>query len=199
MILLVCYTSLVNATEVGTYGETYPIMEQDFLSFIQERLAKMQASGELKKWQEKAQARTRELVDRPHPVQNLSVTTEPRSWLWDPSITLPHDLSDAYGQVFAKKGSTWNPLNQVSLRKTLVFYDADDQEQVKWAQAIDKKLAGKTKLVLVKGSVGQEAKRFDKPIFFDQEGRLVARFKIQHTPALVSQEGLKLRIQEVKP
>lgn len=42
-----------------------------------------------------------------------------------------------------------------------------------------------------------EEKRFGKPVYFDQNGRLTTRFQIKHVPAMISQEGLKLIIREI--
>ena len=36
-----------------------------------------------------------------------------------------------------------------------------------------------------------------RPFFFDQGGRLAARFGLRFTPALVAQDGARLRITEV--
>ena len=179
--------------------DVYPITEQDFLEFIQHRLKTMQETGKISHLQKQLQDYSQQQAERPAPVLEITRTVTPKSWLFDPSITLPYDLKDVNGRIFAKQGTSFNPLEQVNLSKTLLFYDADDHEQVKWAQVTSQKFQGKTKLILVKGSITLEAKRFDKPVYFDQQGRLTNRFNIQHTPAIVSQEGLRLRIHEVKP
>ena len=36
-----------------------------------------------------------------------------------------------------------------------------------------------------------------RPIFYDQQGKLVEKLGIRQLPALVSQEGKKLRIDEI--
>ncbi|MBK8324891.1 MAG: hypothetical protein IPL06_20020 [Betaproteobacteria bacterium] len=41
-------------------------------------------------------------------------------------------------------------------------------------------------------------RRWKRPVFFDQGGALVARLGIRHVPALVSQDGLRLRVDEVR-
>lgn len=190
---------LAQARVLGTYGDTYPIAEQDFLAFIQHRLTVMKASGQLEQFQKQLQTNSQQHAERPTPVANITRTAIPRSWIFNPAITLPHDVKDSNGNVFAKKGTQFNPLEKVRLTKALLFFDSDDRKQVTWAQKLDRQLQGKTKLILVKGSIVQAGKQFQKPIFFDQQGRLTTRFTIQHTPALVIQEGLMLRIQEVKP
>lgn len=105
----------------------------------------------------------------------------------------------AEGKLIAQRGTHVNPLVLAPLNKTLIFYDADDKEEIEWVSKLDKKLNGKDKLILVKGSILQEEKRFSKSIYFDQAGRLTNRFNISHVPATVTQEGNKLRINEVKP
>ncbi len=85
------------------------------------------------------------------------------------------------------------------MSKVLIFYDADDKDEVKWVVDVDKKLGGHDKLILVNGSLLTEEKRFLKPIYFDQGGKLVNHFGIQHVPAAISQEDRSLRITEVKP
>lgn len=197
-LLTIFWLSFAQAGVVGTYGDVYSIDEQDFLEFIQQRLKTMQASGKITELQNSIQVRSQQQAERPLPVTGITRAQAPKSWFFDPSITLPHDFSDANGRIFAKQGAAFNPLSQVQLSKALLFYDADDKAQVKWAKTMDEKLQGKVKLILVKGSVVQEAKRFEKAVYFDQEGRLTTRFNIQHTPAMVTQEGLQLRIQEVK-
>jgi conjugal transfer pilus assembly protein TraW len=36
-----------------------------------------------------------------------------------------------------------------------------------------------------------------RPVYYDQQGQLVEKLGIRHVPALVSQEGRRLRIDEI--
>jgi conjugal transfer pilus assembly protein TraW len=116
-----------------------------------------------------------------------------------PAITVPYDLRDHQGRIFAKSGTVINPLQWISIHKPMLFFNGDDKDQVLWVKELNKKLNGQTKLVLIKGSISEQEKIFQQPIYFDQAGRLTARFHIQHAPAIVAQEGLHLRISEVLP
>ena len=40
-------------------------------------------------------------------------------------------------------------------------------------------------------------RRWKRPVYFDQHGQLVERLGIRHLPALVSQDGKRLRIDEI--
>ena len=193
-----CFSTCVYAKNLGTIGQVYSINEVDFLDFIRSRASVMQQNGLVNKLQNDMQKSAALYRDRPTPVVGLTQATESKSWLFDPSIVLDHDVTAQDGKTIALQGTRVNPLVHVSLSKTLIFYDADDKKEIEWLTRIDKKLKGKTKLILVKGSVLVEEKRLSKQIYFDQAGRLTTRFNIKHVPALIFQEGTLLRISEVK-
>ncbi len=199
VILLFGFLSSTHAENLGTFGDVYPIAEENFLDFIQQKLKAMQANGEWKKIEDQFRENVKQHADRPIDVRFLSVTTEYRTWDFDPSITIPYDLYDAEGRVIAKAGTTINPLKYVRLHHELLFLDGDDPKQRNAAKHLDQLLKGQVKLILVKGSISENEKRFQKPIYFDQGGRLITKFNIQHVPALVSQNDLVLKIEEIKP
>ncbi len=184
------------AEDVGVYGETYPILEEDFLQFIQKRIQIMQENGNWKKIQNQVQQKVKDHADRPILLSNITKATKKREWLFDPSITLSHDLKDHEGRVFAKQGTTFNPLKMVSLRNALIFFDGDDDKEVSWVKRKIAMFQSKTKLILVNGSISDSEKTFKQKIYFDQEGRLTQHFNIEHTPALVYQKDLLLKIEE---
>jgi len=198
-ILLSVFSVSLHAKNLGVIGEVYPIQAEDFLTFIERQVSTMQKNGEWARIQREAQSRVQQHIDRPAPLTSISKTTIAKSWEYDPSISLPYDLHDQEGHVFAKAGTTVNPLNIVTLHTALAFYDADDVDEVQWAKKINKTYAGRIKFVLINGSVSSQEKILHQPIYFDQEGRLTHRFGIQHVPALVNQSGDALRIDEVKP
>ncbi len=183
--------------EIGVVGQTYHIEEEDLLSFIEHRLAFMNKNGEWEGIQKNVQARVSKHIDRPTPLTIITKTTEHRIWNYDPSVIVPYDLHDKDGNVFAKAGTLVNPLAIVQLHTAMLFYDADDEVQVKWIKNLNQKYLNKIKLVLVNGSVSSQEKIFHQPIYFDQEGRLTSRFGIHHVPAIVEQDKLHLKISEL--
>lgn len=187
------------ATNVGTIGQVYPIQEMDFLDFIQSRALSMQQNGMLNKLQQDMKAHAESYRDRPTPVAEMSHTAEQKSWAYDPSIVLDHDVVTPEGKLIGLQGTRINPLVYASLSKTLIFYDADDKKQMEWVLNMDKKLKGKDKIILVKGSILAEESRLKKEIYFDQGGHLTTKFGITHVPSIVYQVGLGLRVSEVLP
>lgn len=197
-VILVAFAVPVFSKDLGVIGDIYNIQEEDFLDFIQRRLLEIQQNGQWDNLKKEVNARVAKHADRPKP-NYLPRTLHAKSWDYDPSIIAPNDLKDNQGNIFAKAGTTINPLNYVSLKKALVFYDSDDEKQIRWAEEKYRKLEGKVKLILVNGSVVSQAQLFHEPIYFDQEGKLIDKFQIEHVPALIVQNGEKLKITEEIP
>ena len=185
------------ARDYGQQGTVYPIVEQDFLKEIMAKLKVMEQNGKLAKFQNGVKKQMFDSVNKPKPVAGITTTKFAKSWLFDPTIFLDHDLADQNGRVFYKAGNKVNPLDHISLTKTLIFIDGDDETQVKWALKQDKIRKGKTKIILVKGAIIDLMKQTKTRLYFDQNGTLTKKFSIEHTPAKIEQEGKKLRISEV--
>ncbi len=198
-LTLFLLTCSAHAKNCGVIGTTYPIAEADLRQIIQERLLTLQQNGELSKLQNKFNQDVDKKMDRPQAVVGLKRTNEPHTRLFDPSMQFPYDIKNSDGQIVVPKGTMINPLDTVLLNETLIFYNADDPEQVTWAKQLDQQLKGKDKLILVKGSIIEQIKLFKKPLYFDQEGRLTKRFNLKQVPALISQQGNRLKIEEVQP
>ena len=92
-------------------------------------------------------------ADRPTPVLGLRPTIHARRWLFDPSFVIPIDVRSANGSIVLKSGSRFNPLEKISLKKSLIFFNGDDPEQVTWAQEQNQALKGQDLLILVNGSL----------------------------------------------
>lgn len=199
LIIGLCLSSSLHAKDLGVVGRVYPIKEMDFLDFIQMRLLKLQQNGTLAKLNNQMVETVKKHVERPIPVAGNARTRQYKTWDYDPSVMIPYDIKDASGNVLTPAGTIANPLKTVSLKTALIFYDGDDKEQIDWAIRTDKKLYGKDKLILVNGSVAQQSKVFNRVLFFDQQGRLTNKFKIQHVPAIVTQNGLQLKVEEIVP
>lgn len=199
IVLCLILSSHSNAHDLGVVGKIYPIKETDLLELIQTRIVTMQKNGDWQKLQDQAKARVAKQIDRPQAISNIHRTVIAKSWRYDPSILVPYDLKDTDGNVFAKAGTRINPLSFTKLHTALVFYDGDDKEQVDWVKQINKKYDGKTKLILVNGSIVEQEKTFHQPIYFDQQGRLTTTFHITQVPSIVYQDGMELVIAEITP
>ena len=188
----------VHALDLGRVGPVWPVAEPDLLALIQTRLQEKQASGELARIQAEFAARSRRAIESPAPVEGLVRTRAPRSFLFDPTVTAPDTVRDLEGKVLVAASTRVNPLDYVGLSQPLVFFDARDREQTKAALALRQRHQGRAHLILTGGSFIDFMKRHDLRVYYDQQGLLVRRLGIHQVPALVTQEGRMLRIDELK-
>ena len=192
------------AKDLGRRGPTFPIGEIDMLTWIETRLKQFEQNGKLEQMQAEFEAQVKRSVETPPPLA-LSTTTQPKTFLVDPSITIPKDLTDAQGRVFAKAGTRVNPfdtrtwptqarLPQFEYTKALVFFDARDAKQLAFVTGLkhDKPL----RYILTGGSPNQVAEHLNAPIYFDQQGMMSEKLHIQSVPSLVEQSGHAWRVEE---
>lgn len=190
-------TGVASAADLGTIGPTYPIAEPHLLDFIRQRLLEKQRSGELKRLEDEAREQALAAIVDPPPVADLSPAETARTFYYDPSFVLDQPILGERGEVLFPAGTRKNPLEVISLSKHLLFFDARDQRQVSTARELIDRYEGRVKPILVGGSYLALMKRWRTPVYFDQQGALTRRLGIGHVPALVSQEGLRLRIDEL--
>lgn len=187
------------ARALGTHGVIYPIEEQDPILLIQQKLKGMDESGELKRRNVELQKKTRASIERPKPAQGITRAPKGHVFFYDPTYLVKEDLYDHQGHKFAQKGDRINPLETVSLSRELIFFDGDDEEQLAWVkvQLNQPKDAKPLKLILVKGMPLKLAEELGIPVYFDQRGILTKKLGITHVPAVVSQDKLQLRVEEI--
>jgi conjugal transfer pilus assembly protein TraW len=197
LLLLGPLAMLARAEDLGTIGPTYAIEEPHLLTAIEQQLRAKQASGELARLEAEAKRRIVDAIEHPAPLPGITRAERPRSLYFDPSIVVEEKITDGQGNILVPAGTRQNPLAVVSLSTRLLFFDARDQAQVAWARQTIAHLEGKVKPILVAGSYLALMQRWQVPVYFDQQGALTRKLGITHVPALVSQEGLRLRIDEL--
>jgi conjugal transfer pilus assembly protein TraW len=188
------------AVSLGTHAHTFEIQEPDLLKQIEHKLQALEKDGSLAQHQEALLKKAEEALQFPEPVKGIFKTTQSRTFYYDPSLRIPYDLKDHQGRVFQKAGTRFNPLTLRPL-SPLVFIDGEDEAQVSWANVSWIEPSFKThiqpKIILTSGSPFALMEQWKQPVYFDQGGRLTKKLKITHVPAVVVQEGLKLKVLEI--
>lgn len=197
LVFAVACGANVRAEDLGKIGPTYPIAERHLLDHIMSRLREKERTGELKKFEQLAKERATQSVNNPTPVPSLARTQAARTYYFDPTFVLDRNVVDENGALMFPAGTRKNPLDVVSLSKHLLFFDARDQRQVTRARELIDVYQGRVKPILVGGSYMDLMKAWKLRVYYDQEGVLVRKFGITAVPAIVSQEGQRLRIDEV--
>jgi conjugal transfer pilus assembly protein TraW len=180
------------AEDLGTFGETFEIAEKNLLEEILEKLRQMAADGRMEREQKNMQKLVVENIKHPKAVADIIHTEKPREFEFDPAVRVTRDLKDHKGRVFAKKGDRFNPLEMMSMSKSLLFIDGEDSDHVFWAE-LRLKQYPTAKVILIKGSPFEVEKKLNREIYFDQQGALTKQIGIRQVPALVYQkEGKKV-------
>lgn len=195
-----CTPKSVLARDLGTHGVIYAIEEVDPIQAIQQNLKIMEESGELAQRNLEMQKKARASVERPKPVEGITKAPKSRIFYYDPTYVVKEDLKDHQGRIFARKGSRINPLETGSLSQNLIFFDGDDEEQLTWVKAQLAKVTEtySLRLILVGGAPLKLAEELGVAVYFDQSGILSKKLGLKHMPAVVSQENLRLRIEEIE-
>ena len=191
-------THPAHAQHLGVIGPVYPIAEPSLLAFIQAKLRDLASNGGIERLQRESQARIRRQIEDPTPVAGINRTTTARTFHVDPSIEVPYPISDAEGRVIVAPGTRVNPLDVVSLSRPLFFFDARDAEQVERARREFADRGGQVKLILTGGSYLDLMRRWKHTVYYDQQGLLTTRLGIRQVPARVTQDGKRLRIDELR-
>jgi len=197
--LLISLLPIAHADDLGVVGPTYDIAEPDLLEVIQSSLYQMEKNGELSKKQDEYRDRVIGAVEKPKPVSGIKATVVKRTFYHDPTMIMDHDIRGVDGAILFARGLKVNPLDHVSLRDELIFFDGRDRRQVSFVKQTMRKLKGAAKPIMVAGEPLNLMRDWKHRVFYDQGGALVRRLGIRQVPAVVTQDGKRLRVDEVLP
>jgi len=178
--------------DFGKRGHVFNIKEESLLELIQNKLNIAKESGKLKELQEAFKKKVVKKIKRPNQVQGILNTIEPRIFYFDPIYVQEFDVRDHLGNIIVKSGTTINPLTHFSWGEPLIFIDGDELSQVIWAKS------QKGKIILVKGAPLELQEIHKEWFYFDQASILTEKFGIGQVPAIIEQEGSRLKISEIK-
>ena len=184
------------AKDFGVVGRTSEIKEVDAIEEIKGKLSDMEARGELNEHNERMKKEVSDRIKSPKSL-NLGRASEVREYEYDPSIEVKEDLKDARGIVFHRKGTKVNPLDVVSMPYELIFFDGEDEDQLKYVIKKYEESEIKPKLILTGGSPVKLEEEYKLDFYFDQRGVLIKQLGIKVVPAIVMQDGKVLKIREV--
>jgi conjugal transfer pilus assembly protein TraW len=210
IIALILLITSAQAKDLGTRGHTYKIVEQGFLEMIDERLQKVDMEKEQKKIIEVVKDR----VANPTPVEAIKPATKYRKFYFSPMYILEKDIMLPCGKILHKAGTKVNSLEEMqksgqSLDRRMFFVDASRERQVKWLKkqlkaplvSAEENKPVEDRIILIGGSpfqLKEELVHVHKhEVYFDQNGTMTSEFGIKASPAVVVQDGLRLKIEEI--
>jgi conjugal transfer pilus assembly protein TraW len=187
------------ANDLGVVGPTYEIAERDLIEVMKDKFRRMEKSGELARVQENYKQKVIDAVEKPRPVHGVSSTETVRTFYVDPTWTLDRNVVDEQGKLLFPAGTKVNPLDYAPLTQYLLFFDQREKAQVAFARQFIEQSKARVKPILVGGEPLKLMRQWKREVFYDQGGVLSRKFLLKHSPAIVSQEGNRLRIDEIHP
>lgn len=203
-VFVVTFASSTQARDLGKHGQVFAIKEEGFTAMIQRKLETI----DMEEHKAKMQQIAKDKVLNPTPVYGIEKATEDRSFYYDPTYVVEEDIKLPCGKILHKAGASVNPLEIMDLNRKLFFIDGRDEEQVAWLKEQlgnplrEQKQVIEDRVILVGGSVFKMQEKLGEDhagkVYFDQKGELTTRFGIKASPAKAEQEGLQIRIDEIK-
>ena len=179
------------AVDLGNFGAMYPIAEPDALAEMKAKAARVDWKKYLDR--EKLTRKVREY--RPKDLERLPAAGRDRAFLADMTYTLDMDIPDGKGGILYPKGYTFNPLDFVTLDRTLVIIDGSDARQVEWFRKSAWRGDVKSMLLLTGGNWYKVQEKLKRPVFFADK-RLVAKLGLKAVPAVALQKGRYMEVRE---
>ncbi|MBX8557151.1 type-F conjugative transfer system protein TraW [Pseudomonas cichorii] len=187
----------LHAEQLGQYGNTWNIQEQDAIDMIKGRLGEMEKRGELTKYWNDYRDSQLAGLENPKPLPGIEPVVEPQIRMYDPTYTYAETIKDHLGNVLVPAGTKINPLDYTPLSKAIIFIDGRDPKQLVYAKQRTEEHP-RDKVILVAGSFLKLNREWGRPVYFDQQGILTKKFGIERVPAVLTQKGRQLQIEELK-
>lgn len=191
----------VTAKDLGVYGKTYPITEQDFLLYLMAKIADLKASGKWADIERQMQETTQKEALNPTQPYHYPTISKGGVYMVDPTLTIEHDIRLPDGRLLAHKGHKVNPFDYLPHHydKVIIFINGTDMRQVEWAsQAITtmQHSGHPYYLILTQGNLKTAYDKLGR-IYFDYHGFLSTKLGIKTVPSIVSQVKNKWQVQQV--
>ncbi len=175
--------------DLGVWGKLYEIREPDMLSYIKNKTRRIDIETLRKEI-------TSRIEKTHHALSSVSLNvptaTEQRVRYVDPSVKITSPVYDLFGRKIFSAG-TVNPLDYISLSKDILVLQ-EDQIQTTLAE-----MGGERKnliLILTDGDAERSSLQAGQSVY--RTSRLILqRLQIEKVPSLVTQDGQKLRVQEI--
>lgn len=191
LVLLSALSSTVQARDLGRVGAVYPIAEPDSLAEIREKAAKVDWKKVFDK--EKLTRKVRNF--KPKDLKRLPAARRDRTFLSDLSYTLDVDIPDGKGGILYPKGYTFNPLDYLRFRRTIVVINGKDRRQVEWFRKSPWNRDMNVMLLLTDGGYFELGKKLRRPVFY--ANTLIAdRLGLKAVPSVVRQNGRFMEVRE---
>ena len=179
-------------TDLGTYGSTHTIAEENFIDVLNDKAKDLNTT----KIREEFVKSESQFLNVQRVVPTCKKT---QKRYFTPTFRVPTDVISADGKVIARRGEILNTLevmkkNNMSLPGYMMFIDAEDIVQVQLSYMYK----NQGKVFIVNGDMNRYEKITNIPTSKANK-TIVEKFGVTCSPSLVLQQGNKLVIYEYNP
>jgi conjugal transfer pilus assembly protein TraW len=178
------------AKDLGKYGATYPIIEEDAISQLKKAIAKYD-------W-EKFKIKQKEKIKnfKPKDLVDLPVAKEDKVFKVDMTGAIKEDIIGRDGEVIYPKGYRYNPMEYVFMRRIIVFINGKDEKQIEWYKKSPYPADMRTMLLITDGSYLDVRKKLNTLTVYYANREIIERMGIKAVPSVAVQKGTELEVQE---
>jgi conjugal transfer pilus assembly protein TraW len=178
------------AKDLGKYGATYPIIEEDAISQLKKAIAKYD-------W-EKFKSMQKEKIKnfKPKDLVDLPVAKEDKVFKVDMTGAIKEDIIGRDGEVIYPKGYRYNPMEYVFMRRIIVFINGKDEKQIEWYKKSPYPADMRTMLLITDGSYLDVRKKLNTLTVYYANREIIERMGIKAVPSVAVQKGTELEVQE---
>ena len=203
LVCLVSATAL--AEDLGAKAPGFAI-DQDGREQLKAIARQKVDQGTFEAYKKEFIKRNLDAIKNPAPL-GIKTAYGQRTELKEARYVMPADVKDQNGRIVARRGTVIEPIKISPLQAGLLFIDGRDEAQIQYALRAYR--AAPLKIILVAGSAFDLRVRFKDliingsktvPFYFDQRAMILRqlnslyRIDINSVPALLTQEGGKLRL-----
>ena len=189
--LFIPCVSFSATTNLGEFGRTYPIAEQDALAELESRAASIDWE---KSMREKAIESARNY--RPDNVPDLPRATKNGSFKVDMTYTLDFDIPNGDGGILYPKGFQFNPLDYTPVKEILIVLNAEDPDQLEWFKKSEYRDNADVYLLITKGSYIDLSNQLKRPVYYALPN-IVDRFNVRAVPSVIRQADKMMEVKEL--
>ena len=190
--LFIFFSSIYALEELGTYGATHTIKEENFMDVVEEKAKDLNSTLLIEQ--------LKNSKNKYLQVNSLIPTCEnTRTREFVPTFVVPADVILPNGKVIARAGTVMNTLdimkkNHITIDRYMMFIDVDDSVQVQLSYMYK----NQGNVFVVNGSIDEYESKTRVPTF-KADKQILEKFNVTCSPSLVIQKGNKLVIYEYNP
>lgn len=185
LLLNFTFVTQAQAVDLGVWGESSEIAEEDFETHIVKQLEQL-GENKLRTHQELIKDKIVDNIKRPKAVHGITDAVISATRLYDPSFTLKEDIYNDKHQPIYLAGKTINPLEFKAFEEIWIFIDGDNAIQVDFAKKYSDTKNRIKKIILINGAPGNQ--RDGSFFFYDQAGAISKKLNIEKVPSVVKQD-----------